>query len=289
MPTIPFYQVDAFTPMSFTGTPFTGNPAGVCLCEVWPDNTAMQAVAAEINLAETAFVVPPDRDGAAHGLRWFTPTVEVDLCGHATLASAFVLMAHTPGLDTRALDAVAFDTRSGRLSVTRAGETLSMDFPAYATGAALDPVSYTKALGTHVREAVRAGPFLLAVCDSPETVAALTPDMAAVSALPDDALGVIATASGDLSARRGADRPADFVSRFFAPRAGIPEDPVTGSAHCALAPYWGARLGQPALLGRQVSPRGGAVTCHLDGDGPDARVHLGGACVRVLNGQLYLP
>lgn len=253
---------------AFADRAFSGNPAGVCLLERWPDPAWMQRVAAELNLSETAFAHPrPDGDWA---LRWFTPTVEVDLCGHATLATAHALLT-----DGRVEDVVRFHTRSGVL-VVRLGEAITLDLPAAAE---IEPVAageLAPALGAEPAEIywVDALRELLAVFDDPQTVRGLAPDLGAISRL-DGVRGVIATARAD-------DAGADFVSRVFLPAVGIPEDPVTGGAHTALAPFWSRRLGRERLTGYQASARGGLVRTRVQG----ARVELTGRAVTVIDGEL---
>ncbi len=258
---IPIYQVDAFT----LG-PFSGNPAAVCPLDAWLDDTTMQSIAAENNLAETAFIVASDE---GYDLRWFTPAIEVDLCGHATLAAGYVVLNHLqPDLDQ-----VAFETLSGRLTVTRDGDRLSMDFPARAP----TPVALSQALIDALGEApseVHASRDILALYDDEARVRALSPDQARLLAL-DEGLGVIATARGDA---------VDFVSRFFVPKAGIAEDPVTGSAHCTLVPFWAERLGKLQLVAHQVSLRGGELHCEHRGD----RVIMSGQCTLFLTGSIHL-
>ena len=259
---VPIVQVDAFTAEAFRG-----NPAAVCLLPGERDPRWMQDVAREMNLAETAFV-RPDTDG--YGLRWFTPTLEVDLCGHATLAAAHVLW-ETGRL---APDAVArFDTRSGRLTAALRDGWIELDFPATPAEEAPSPAGLEEALGAVPRFVGRSRFDYLAELDSEAAVRELRPDFRRLSAL--GARGVIVTA-------RSEHPDDDFVSRFFAPGAGIDEDPVTGSAHCALAPFWGARLGKNALAARQVSPRGGFLKVRLDGD----RVRIAGQAVTVMTGEL---
>ncbi len=254
---IPIYQIDAFTRRVFAG-----NPAAVCPLDKWlPDNT-LQAIAAENNLSETAFFV---RRGARFHLRWFTPAREVDLCGHATLAAAFVILNHLHP----SLEAAVFDTMSGELTVRRDGELLSMDFPARPPRPAPENPMLAEALGATPRE-VWAARDLMALFASEEEVCALRPDMAKLAQL--DAFAIIATAPG---------RDCDFVSRFFAPRAGIAEDPVTGSAHCTLVPYWSHRLGKPRLFARQVSTRGGELWCEDQAN----RVIIKGRAVLFLRGE----
>jgi PhzF family phenazine biosynthesis protein len=256
----PLYQVDAFTSRLYTG-----NPAAVCLLESWPDDATLQAIAAENNLAETAFV---DLRSDPHKLRWFTPAIEVALCGHATLASAYVL---TREVD-RELRLVRFMTRSGLLSVQIQGELLSMDFPAWAPSPADPPKVLIEALGRAPREVLRQRDWF-AVYDDEESVRSLTPDFAALRRLEEQ--GVIVTAPG---------KSVDFVSRYFAPNAGIDEDPVTGSAHCILIPYWSRRLGKKALHAHQVSRRGGELFCEDRGE----RVQIAGHAVLYLKGTIEI-
>jgi PhzF family phenazine biosynthesis protein len=257
---MPLYQIDAFA-----GRPFEGNPAAVCPLENWPEDGLLQSIAAENNLSETAFFV---RRGSRFELRWFTPTVEVDLCGHATLASAFVILNY---LDP-SLDAVLFDTRSGELAVRRDGELLSMDFPARPPVPCPAPEKLEAALGRRP-VATLASRDLMAVFDTEAEVRALRPNMDLLAQVATFA--VIATAPG---------AGADFVSRFFAPRSGVPEDPVTGSAHCTLVPYWSKRLGKSSLYARQVSARGGELWCEDRGD----RVVIKGRAVRFMEGRIVL-
>ncbi len=258
---IPIYQIDAFTDRLFGG-----NPAAVCPLEGWLPDPTLQAIAAENNLSETAFFVPAGDD---FELRWFTPKVEVELCGHATLATAHLLLHRLePGRDR-----VAFSTRSGRLEVVRDGELLAMDFPAYPPEAVDAPAGLFDALG-HDAEAVLQGNYLMVVVRSERAVRALEPDFAAM-----DRAGI----NEAIVTARGSD--CDFVSRFFAPGFGVPEDPVTGSAHCSLVPYWAHRLGRTRLHARQVSQRGGELVCELRGD----RVSIAGRAVMYLEGEIELP
>jgi predicted PhzF superfamily epimerase YddE/YHI9 len=261
---IPFHHIDAFT-----GRLFAGNPAGVCFLEEWLDDALLQSIAAENNLSETAFLVKPEpKGGEGYDLRWFTPTVEVDLCGHGTLAAAHAVFRH---LDRDAAR-VDFATRSGRLSVTKGGDLLLLDLPALPAVPCRVPKGVAEALGAAPREALAARDLLL-VFDDEAQVLALRPDMARLSAF--DFPCVIATAPGTKS---------DFVSRVFAPRVGIPEDPATGSAHCTLAPYWSARTGKRELHALQLSRRGGELFCvHRGG-----RVSLGGRAVEYLTGTITL-
>lgn len=257
---IPIYVVDAFAEERFKG-----NPAAICPLETWLADDVMQAIAAENNLAETAFFVR--RDGA-YDLRWFTPAVEVDLCGHATLASAYVITSHLePDLDS-----IKFRTRSGELVVSRSGESLTLDFPALPPQPVDRREAVAAALGSQP-EAVLVADKLLAVLASEAQVRAAAPKLEVVAAWPED--GLIITAPGE---------DCDFVSRYFAPHAGIPEDPVTGSAHCVLTPYWAARLGKSELFARQISKRGGQIRCVLAGD----RVLLSGRAVPYLEGYIHL-
>jgi len=255
---VPIYQVDAFA-----SRVFEGNPAAVCPLERWLDDATMQRIAAENNLAETAFFVPGE---TPMRIRWFTPVREIDLCGHATLASAFVLFERLgAGGDT-----VGFESKSGPLAVRREDGRLVMDLPAWPPRPVADLAPLERALGRRPLEAW-ASRDLLAVFAREADVRALVPDFAAVASL--EALGVIATAPGDA---------CDFVSRFFVPGAGIPEDPATGSSHCTLVPYWAGRLGRARLAARQVSARGGEMECELRGD----RVSVGGRAVLYLEGWI---
>ncbi|HEY3230991.1 MAG TPA: PhzF family phenazine biosynthesis protein [Roseiflexaceae bacterium] len=257
---IPIYQIDAFA-----SAVFAGNPAAVCPLERWLDDALLQAIAAENNLSETAFFVA---QGDHYALRWFTPTTEDDLCGHATLASAFVIWSV---LDS-ASDSVAFETASGRLVVRRDGDLLALDFPTLAPEACEAPDALLAGLGAAPRAVLAAKDYLV-VYDSEEEIRSLRPDMAALASL--DRRGVIVTAPGARS---------DFVSRYFAPASGIPEDPVTGSAHCTLTPYWSARLSKPRLHALQVSLRGGELFCEDRGE----RVIIAGRAVQYLQGTIVL-
>lgn len=258
----PIVQVDAFT-----DRPFAGNPAAVCILQGPREESWMRDVAAEMNLSETAFLHRLD-DGWS--LRWFTPAVEVDLCGHATLASAHVLWQDgllPPDVPAR------FHTRSGLLTAARQGSWISMDFPAKPEQQAPAPDGLEQALGVRPVYTGRSAFDWLVEVESEAVVRALTPDMGLLARV--DARGVIATARAD-----GGEY--DFVSRFFAPRVGVPEDPVTGSAHCVLAPFWAGRLGRDELTGFQASRRGGIVKVRMAGD----RVMLGGQAVTVMRGEL---
>jgi PhzF family phenazine biosynthesis protein len=257
---LPIYQVDAFA-----GGVFAGNPAAVCLLETWPEDALLQSIAAENNLAETAFLVPAS---AGVELRWFTPMTEVILCGHATLASAFVLFNRTGWPQPE----IGFLTRkSGRLTVARDGDLLRMDFPARPPRPATLPAGLEAALGAPVAAAFDSEEDLLVLLEDEAAVRGLAPDFAAIAKLGER--GIIATA-------RGSD--CDFVSRFFAPQVGIPEDPVTGSAHCVLTPYWAAVLGKPELHAFQVSRRGGELFCRDKG----ARVEIAGRAALYLEGTI---
>jgi PhzF family phenazine biosynthesis protein len=258
---IPVYHVDAFTDRLFGG-----NPAAVCPLQSWLPDATMQAIAAENNLSETAFFVGEGDDWA---LRWFTPKVEVDLCGHATLASAHVILQREPSRVS-----VAFRTiKAGTLTVTRTGEKLAMDFPARPAKPVAAPHGLAAALGKAPTDVLAARDYM-AVYDNPADVAALAPDFAALGKL--DLFAVIATAPGE--------NGADFVSRFFAPAQGVPEDPATGSSHCTLAPYWGRRLGKTTLEALQISPRVGKLSCTLANE----RVVIAGQAVMYLEGTITI-
>ncbi len=263
---LPIYQIDAFT-----SALFGGNPAAVVILDEWLPDEILQAVGAENNLSETAFVVPGDD---AFRLRWFTPGIEVDLCGHATLASAFVLF-NEGRVDG---DTVRFESQSGPLSVTRTGDIYNLDFPSRPPEPAECTPELVAALGAEPVEVHRARD-LLAVYDGDEAIGSLEPRFDLMAGLDDFA--VCATAPGG-SSRSG--EKVDFVSRFFAPRAGINEDPVTGSAHCTLIPFWARRLGRKELRAAQLSGRGGEVFCRDCGD----RVLIGGRAVEYLRGEICL-
>ncbi len=256
------YQVDAFT-----GRVFAGNPAAVVPLDRWLPDATMQAIAAENNLSETAFFV--GEKGYFH-IRWMTPTDEVDLCGHATLASAWVVFNEIEKGRTE----VHFRSKSGPLKVTAGGDTLALDFPSRppepADGAL---AALADALGARPSDVLASRDYL-ALFETEDEVRALKPDMAKVAAL--DRMAVITTAPG---------RDCDFVSRFFAPAVGVPEDPVTGSAHCTLVPYWSNRLGKASLFARQVSARGGELWCEERGE----RVAIAGRCVKYLEGTIEVP
>lgn len=256
----PIFQIDAFTTRRFAG-----NPAAVVVVGEFPQEALMQAIAAENNLAETAFMV---RSGSDYQLRWFTPTTEVPLCGHATLASAAVVMQRLEPSRTQ----VVFHTASGPLVVDKTGAGYRMNFPVRPSQEVAVTRGLSVALGV-VPQAVYANAFnYMAILESEKIVRDLQPDLMAIKAM--DRSGVIVTAAG------GGEY--DFVSRYFAPAKGIPEDPVTGGAHCMLTPYWAARLGKLELRAFQASPRGGEMICRLLGD----RVEMEGACVFYLEGEV---
>lgn len=261
-------SLQVFHVNAFTAKPFAGNPAAVCPLAGWLDDGLLQAVAAENNLSETAFFVPA---GDHYELRWFTPRCEAKLCGHATLASAFVVLYI---LET-GRDSVRFETRfSGALTVSRDGGLLAMDFPALIPWtSAAEPAALIEGLGKTPATLVQIEDNYFAIYESAEEVRSIRPDFRLLEKLHP--AGVAITALGD---------DADFVSRYFAPSYGIPEDPVTGSTHCSLAPYWAARLGKTKLHARQVSERGGEVWCEVRG----GRVILKGNAVLTLRGELLI-
>lgn len=263
---------------AFTDQPFGGNPAGVLRLDELTDPPSERwcaAVAAELNLSETAFLFATDRPDADFQLRWFTPTVEVELCGHATLAMSHCLFSDgRPG-------PIRYSTRSGVLIVDGGPNgSITMDFPAQPPVEAVPPPGLERALGASVRWCGTGGGDYLVELSDAATVRLLQPDLAAIAALP--ARGVIVTAAGTDAA--GADR-VDFVSRFFGPAVGVPEDPVTGSAHTVLGPYWAARLGRTDLVGRQLSARSGEVGVAVG----TTRVQLSGRAVTVIDGTIELP
>jgi len=259
---IPLYQIDAFA-----DGPFTGNPAAVCPLDAWLPEAVMQAIAAENNLSETAFFAP---EGEGYHLRWFTPTTEVDLCGHATLASGFVVFRWLQP-ERRC---ITFETeQAGPLTVARDGDLLALDFPSRPPAPQAMSEPLVAALGRRPTALLAARDYL-AVYETADDIAALQPDFAALAAL--DRFAVIATAPGTGG--------VDFVSRFFAPARGVDEDPVTGSSHCTLIPYWAERLGKNRLNARQLSRRGGALSCALDGD----RVTIAGRALPYLEGMITI-
>jgi len=255
---IPYFEVH-----SFTDRIFHGNPAGVCLLEMWLEDDLMAAIAAENNLSETAFVVPI---GNRYELRWFTPSVEVDLCGHATLATAYVLYEHLTYQDS----AIIFDTKSGELAAWRDEDFFVMDFPSRPALSTDIPKHLTDGLRREVESVFKARDYLV-VFDSEEEVRNLDPDFSSLEKI--DCEGIIVTAPGD---------EVDFVSRFFAPRMGILEDPVTGAAHSTLTPFWTERLGENPLRARQISERGGDLWCKQ----MDDRVYIAGRAALYAKGFL---
>ena len=256
-------QILYFEVHSFTDEVFHGNPAGVCPLERWLDDELMQKIAAENGISETAFFVPAE---GHYELRWFTPTTEVDLCGHATLATAFVLFDEL-GYQG---EAIRFETKSGTLHVARLGSSLVMDFPSRPGEECDAPDHLSAGLGRPAKEVYKSRDYLVVYPDE-EVVRSLDPDFSELAKV--DALGIIVTAPGN---------DVDFVSRFFAPRAGVDEDPVTGSAHCTLAPYWADRLEKKDLSARQVSRRGGELACRI----ADDRVHIAGHAALYFKGVL---
>jgi PhzF family phenazine biosynthesis protein len=258
---IPIYQIDAFTSQVFSG-----NPAAVCPLEAWLDDRTLQAIAAENNLSETAFFVAGDK---GFHIRWFTPVAEVDLCGHATLASAHVLFNDL----NAAGDEIRFSSKSGPLTVTLENGRLVLDFPAEPPRPCAAAEGLAAGLGRAPDQVLKATDYF-AVYEDEAAVAALAPDFQVLQGL--DGRGVIVTAPGDR---------ADFVSRFFAPKFGIPEDPVTGSAHCLLTPYWAGVLGKRELHALQISSRGGELFCSDRGE----RVLIAGRAVKYLEGFISVP
>ncbi|HQG30523.1 MAG TPA: PhzF family phenazine biosynthesis protein [Deltaproteobacteria bacterium] len=256
----PIYQVDAFT-----STVFSGNPAAVCPLGEWLPDEVMQAIARENNLSETAFFVP---EGDSYKIRWFTPEAEVDLCGHATLASAYVILKLLETSRTQ----VQFFSRSGLLTVSLEADLLAMNFPSQLPRPCEIPPMLVSGLGMEPSEILCSEDYF-AVYESEDDIKRLEPDMNALCSI--GMRGVIVTAPG---------RDADFVSRFFAPRLGIPEDPVTGSAHCALIPYWSRRLDKKELHARQISRRGGELFCRDLGD----RVEISGCAALYMSGTINI-
>jgi PhzF family phenazine biosynthesis protein len=259
----PIYQVDAFTP-----TRFAGNPAAVILLHAFLPDATLQAVAAENNLAETAYLVRSNDD---YSLRWFTPRTEVPLCGHATLASAAVVMERIEPARAQ----VVFHTASGPLTVKKNGSGYAMDFPARPSQRIPAPVALIEALGVTPLEVTENEFNYLALLTDEKTLRGVAPDMAALIRIGKP--GVIVTAPG-------SSPQYDFVSRYFAPVKGVPEDPVTGAAHCMLAPFWAERLGKTDFIAYQASPRGGVVLCRLRG----VRAELEGQCVFYLEGHIEI-
>jgi len=262
------FQVDAFAER-----PFEGNPAAFVPLDAFLSDELMQTIAAENNLSETAFIVP---DGDAYRLRWFTPAVEVPLCGHATLASAHVLFAHLG----HATPEIHFETKSRRLTVTRDGDKLAMDFPTNMPKPCPMPDGLGDVLGAKPLIAMKAENFIMAIFDGEDDIAALAPDMAALKRFQLSRKGeaTICTAAG------AEGSGVDFVSRMFAPAKGIDEDPVTGSAHCITVPYWAKKTGKPDLVARQISARGGTLWCTHAGE----RVIMRGRCADYMKGEISL-
>lgn len=256
---IPYYQVDVFSDRLFKG-----NPAGVCLLPSgWLPQDVMQNIAFENNLSETAFVV---KQGDGYGLRWFTPSIEMDLCGHATVAPAHVLFTEVGLIGER----IAFETRSGIVSVAKGRDSLILDFPSREPTQCEPPPDLGKVLGKMPSEVLRSRDYLV-VYESEDVIRSIEPDFEGMRKW--DCLGVIVTAPGT---------NVDFVSRFFAPAAGVNEDPVTGSAHSTLIPYWARRFGKKDLHALQLSPRGGELFCQDDGD----RVKIGGKSITYFRGEI---
>lgn len=258
---VPFYQVDAFTDRLFGG-----NPAGVCPLEQWLPDETMQKIAMENNISETAFFIK--KDGRFH-IRWFTPKVEVNLCGHATLASAHVIF-HDLGFDS---EVISFESRSGTLNVTKEGELLILDFPANKPQRAALPDDFVQSLNITPIQCWRGKEDYLLLYRTQQEIEALIPDFRRME--KTDARAVIVTSPGD---------NVDFVSRFFAPRVGIDEDPVTGSAHTVLIPFWAEKLKKTEMQAKQLSSRGGNIFCRLRGD----RVDIGGKAVTYLKGEISI-
>ena len=260
--TIPMYQVDAFTDRLFGG-----NPAAVCPLQAWLPDSTMQQIARENNLAETAFFIPQGED---YALRWFTPELEIDLCGHATLATAHIIF--TQMAEKRSV--IRFHTqKAGILTVSREGELYTLDFPSRVPEQAELPAGLLEALGGPQPQAILKSRDYFLVYETEADVAALQPDFSALNKI--DAIGFIVTAPGDHS---------DFVSRFFAPQVGINEDPVTGSAHCNLIPYWAEKLNKTRLHAFQISERRGELRCELKGE----RVLMAGKAVTYLKGEIFV-
>ena len=254
------FQVDAFA-----DKPFAGNPAAVVPLESWLPDDVMLNIAAENNLAETAFFV---KNGDGYDLRWFTPSVEIDLCGHATLGSAYVLYE----LLGETSDVLKFQTRSGQLTVEKKGDLLVLDFPSRPAAPSEIPEGLVEAIGKQPKEVLKSRDYLM-VYESEQEIRDIKPNFAALLAIPTHA--VIVTAKGS---------DCDFVSRFFAPEVGVFEDPVTGSAHCTLIPYWAEKLGKTEFFARQISARGGELFCELRGD----RVKIGGRAVLYMKGEIFV-
>lgn len=259
---IDLYQVDAFA-----SKPFEGNPAAVCPLETWLDDTLLQAIATENNLSETAFFVPTE---SGYHLRWFTPSVEVDLCGHATLAAAWVIF----NVLGDSAETLRFETRSGQLLVQRDGNELAMDFPAKIVEPLAMETEVKAGLGINEIEALLISDDIVVVVNDAQLIESLAPDMQQLKHLRGR--GIVVTAKGS---------DVDFVSRWFGPKVGVEEDPVTGSAHTSLAPYWAKKLGKQQLTARQGGDRKGALSCEIEGD----RVIIKGRVAPYLKGVITLP
>lgn len=259
---IDLYQVDAFA-----SKPFEGNPAAVCPLETWLDDALLQAIATENNLSETAFFVPTE---SGYHLRWFTPSVEVDLCGHATLAAAWVIF----NVLGDSAETLQFETRSGQLLVQRDGNELAMDFPAKIVEPLAMETEVKAGLGINEIEALLISDDIVVVVNDAQLIESLAPDMQQLKHLPGR--GIVVTAKGS---------DVDFVSRWFGPKVGVEEDPVTGSAHTSLAPYWAKKLGKQQLTARQGGARKGALSCEIEGD----RVIIKGRVAPYLKGVITLP
>lgn len=275
---INYYVVDVFTDKLFGG-----NPAGVCVLKEWPDDALLQRIAFENNLSETAFLI---KKGDCYDLRWFTPELEIDLCGHATMGSAYVLFEFYE----RGAAELKFNTQSGVLSVTRGlGGEMLMDLPAWHGAPAPVYPCLRKAFGDAAILEVRKSNDILVAFASADDVRGMVPDFAALAdikaeaSMPDDKFGVIITAPGD-AVPDGAEHRCDFVSRYFAPNAGVAEDPATGRAHCMLTPYWSEKLGKTKMSALQLSKRGGALSCEDRGE----RVVIGGRVKLYLSGELHI-
>ncbi|MBL1353091.1 MAG: PhzF family phenazine biosynthesis protein [Zetaproteobacteria bacterium] len=259
--TLPIYHIDAFADQ-----PFTGNPAAVCPLDTWLPDDVMQAIAGENNLSETAFFIPTQQ---GFHIRWFTPVTEVDLCGHATLAAAYVLF-HCLNIIQ---DVIVFESKSGILKVSKVGDWLVMDFPAQVPSPCPIPDAIEQAFGIKTIACLKSEDYII-VFEHEADILAACPSLAALKKL--DLRGVIITSTSD---------NYDFVSRFFAPNIGIGEDPVTGSAHTQLAPYWSGKLGKPKLRAKQLSARGGELMCEVVGQ----RVLISGKAVKYMQGEIVLP
>lgn len=265
MTEIPFFQVDAFTDKVFGG-----NPAAVCHLETWLPDATMQKIALENNLPETAFFVRSDDPAYDYHLRWFTPTVEMDLCGHATLASAYCLFEHL-GFSK---DVIRFTSRSGLLEVRRDENGYTLNFPQWTWTESTDTQEIENILGVRVEKVLKSV-ATFAVIDDPAFIKNYTPDLLKINTLKNT-IGLVLTARGE--------NGIDFISRFFCPQIGIPEDPITGGTHCFLTPYWSGVLGKTTLKAYQASPRGGYILCRLE----NGRVHMSGQAVLYLKGSIYV-